>query len=196
MSYNKRDLADLAQDLIQETLMEKSAAIGVGGQQVVPTQFVNPASGMYDPNPANALYSQLSQARADAYAASILDGQVSGTNLLPYQNVLNEGYGSVRAGMNVQMGPRKTASALDEEVFDLNAEDFAYIMADTGLFDESPVVPDQEGWDLITMNAMSKAASDTDDQIIDMYNSGIFHENYQEMVPFIEEALYEAGYLG
>lgn len=196
MSYNKRALADLAQDLIQETLMEKSAAIGVGGQQVVPTQFVNPASGMYDPNPANALYSQLSQARADAYAASILDGQVSGTNLLPYQNVLNEGYGSVRAGMNVQMGPRKTASALDEEVFDLNAEDFAYIMADTGLFDESPVVPDQEGWDLITMNAMSKAASDTDDQIIDMYNSGIFHENYQEMVPFIEEALYEAGYLG
>lgn len=195
MSYNKRDLADLAQDLIQETLMEKSAAIGVGGQQVVPTQFVNLASGMYDPNPANALYSQLSQARADAYAASILDGQVSGTNLLPYQNVLNEGYGSVRAGMNVQMGPRKTASALDEEVFDLNAEDFAYIMADTGLFDESPVVPDQEGWDLITMNAMSKAASDTDDQIIDMYNSGIFHENYQEMVPFIEEALYEAGYL-
>lgn len=185
--------------------LTKQAAMGVGGQQVMPTQFVNPASGMYDPNPINALYSQLSQARADANASRILDGQVSGTNLLPYRPVLNEGYGTIRSAMNVQMAG-KTASAPDEnpefteeefaQILDnMSDEEFANIMAETGLFEYADVVPGKEDWEAINENALQKAASYTDEILIDMYNTGVLHQENPQIVPYIEDAFRQVGYL-
>ncbi len=181
-------LANLAEGL------SKEAAMGVGGQQVIPTQFANPASGMYDPNPANALYSQLSVARSDANAARILDGQVSGTNLLPYRSVLNEAYQTVAAGMNVQMGGGAKSASNEGEISleDLSDEDFAQLMAETGLFDDPSIVPDKEGWDLITANSMEKAASATNILLADMYNSGVLHNKVPHLVPYIEAAFAEA----
>jgi hypothetical protein len=174
--YDQNTLVKLASDLNQIAVnhvdqLVKEAAYGVGGQQVQPSTPYQNAAGLYDPNPAMAGYSALSQARSDINASTILDGQVSGTNLLPYRNVLNEGYQTIASAMNPPMGfagGGMAKAASDQEHFQK--------MASSGLFDANVGLPDQEGWGLINDNAMQKAASATEAIIMDMINGGALQQ--------------------
>jgi hypothetical protein len=153
----------------------KEAAYGVGGQQPTPSTPYQNASGLYDPNSALAGYSQLSETRSDINARTILDGQISGTNLLPYRNVMNEGYQTVNTAMNVPMG--KAASE----------EDWVDAMEDTGLFEDVNIVPDEEAWATIVHNAQVKSASDTDVILGELVESGIMDQIDPELTPYFYE---------
>ena len=156
-------------------VVTKSAAVGVGGQQVVPTAPYQNAAGLYDPPAEMAGYTALSEARAQINAQTILDGQPVGTNWLPYQQGLNENYQAVQAGMGMQHSP-KTASA--EEV-----NYHFQKMASSGLFPNPQLLPDMNGWDSIDQVTKSKAASMTEAQIANMINSGVLQQVRPDFIP-------------
>ncbi len=171
-----QDLYNLAV-AANNAVLSKSAAIGVGGQQVVPTAPYQNAAGLYDPPMEMAGYSALSEARAQINAQTILDGQPVGTNWLPYQQGLNENYQAVQAGMGMQQNP-KTASA--EEV-----NYHFQKMASSGLFPNPQLLPDMAGWEAIDMTARQKAASATEAQIANMINSGVLQQVRPDFLPVL-----------
>lgn len=154
----------------------KSAAAFVGGQQVMPSTPYQNAAGLYDPDPSQAGYTALSEARAQINAQTILDGQVSGTNLLPYEPVLNTNYQTVASGMNVQMMGGKQASYQEQ------AEHFQK-MASTGLFHNPNLMPDINGWESINQVAHNKTASIVNDMVMDMINTGVLQQVRPDFVP-------------
>lgn len=173
MSY-EQNLNLLAANL---GMRAKEAAMGVGGQQVMPsTPYMNGA-GMYDPQGAS-FASLLSEQRAARNAANVDDGQLQGTNLLPYRNVLNEGFSSIRAGMEAP-GYRGKYASLDEE-------DYTGLVEDSGYFDEVDFIPDPETLEMLEADAMEKAASLTEAQLYDMAEVGAFHNaGIEDLMPYI-----------
>ena len=175
MSYENDPLFHLAVDTLQ-----KSAAINIGGQQVILSQPLGShGAGLTDPDPSRALYNMLGDQRTQANMMNFLDGQVHGTNLNPYQSVLPENdqtiaYATHHPGMF-------KAAAVDEE-------ELQSLLADSGLFSQV-VPPDFETMDAIedvaNTYAQEKAASDTVELGAAMLNNGYLQALDPALAPYI-----------
>lgn len=109
-------------ELLNLAFQTKEAAVNTSGTQVVPYQITPSAAvGLYDPSDANALYSRLSQARVQANEQRVLGGDTnpgnSGTDLIPYAGVLNQGYGTVNWATTSAQSPLGKAANYNEDVY-------------------------------------------------------------------------------
>jgi hypothetical protein len=192
--------------LLALALQTKEAAVNTSGTQVVPYQIVpSPATGLYDPSDANALYSQLTNARVDANYARVLGNDVnpgnSGTDLIPYAGVLNQGFGTVNwATTRAQSPIGKAASQEDyvmafpkaaSAVMEAGADPYLvapeYLAAleeeidaspsqeawDTGIFEHEALVPTEYEMDIIDQMATKSASDSLNNLALSMANEGI-----------------------
>lgn len=109
-------------ELLNLAFQTKEAAVNTSGTQVLPYQITpSAANGLYDPSDANALYSRLSQARVQANEQRVLGGDTnpgnSGTDLIPYAGVLNQGYGTVNWATTTAQSPLGKAANTQEPVY-------------------------------------------------------------------------------
>lgn len=160
----------------------KSAAAGVGGQQVIPMAPYQNASGLYDPDPSMAGYTALSEARAQINAQSTLDGMPN--NLLPYQQVLNTNYQTIASSMQgMQPGPHSMGMGGQKSASQYEVNNHFQKMASSGLFPNNQVLPNMEGWGMIEQVALQKAASDTEAEIAAMIQSGVLQQVRPDFIP-------------
>lgn len=174
----------------------KSAAIGVGGQQAIPTVFGNHGNGMTDPNPANANYSALAAQRAQANQLNYTnDGQITGTNLLPYASVLPTNFQTIATAMNppmaqqaapmeqVPMGdPQKSASY--QQSFDAHMQG----LAQNGYF--THVVPgNADEWNNIVNETKTASINEAYSLVAAMSNAGYLDAVMPNIAPLIRAGL-------
>lgn len=179
----------LASNLVPRS---KAAALNVGNELLVPsTPYVN-AAGSYDPDPSMAYSSLMSQQRAAMNASLIQDGSLQGFNLRDYQSILNEANPIVAGAMNPPLlgtvSGRSKFASMDED-------DYVEMLSETGMFDDVDIYPDPETLDFIDAYAREKAASISEAQVVDMYESGILSEldadDYAEILLSDEDDEYE-----
>ncbi len=146
--------------LLELALMSKSAAVNTSGTQVVPYQIVpSAASGLYEPDDRMAGYTALSNMRVDALYQATLGNDVnpgnSGTDLIPYAGVLNQGYGTVNWATTRAQSPigkqasmefpfMKAANYVAELGYDPLSVDVNELAA---IEDELNSIPSQEAWE-------------------------------------------------
>jgi hypothetical protein len=209
--------------LLDLAFQTKSAAVNTSGTQVLPYSIIpSAASGMYDPSDANALYSQLSNARVDANYQRVLGNDVnpgnSGTDLIPYGGVLNQGYNAVNWATTRAQSPigkaasqedyvaafSKAANMVAEQGVDPYTVDPDYLAAleeeinnlpsqeawDTGVFEHEALVPTYGEMDYIDDMATKSAAQDVVDLGIAMANEGYFDlPEINEGNPYVSQYL-------
>lgn len=178
MTYEVDPLYELAVDTANRV---KEAGINVGRQMVVPYQPGSAGAGMMDPNPGMAYHSQLNNNRSEANYSNYTDGQVSGTNLIPYSEQLNQLDQSIAFSTDPNRMTSQKAASGDPEAFD---DALANELADSGLFQEF-VPPDAETWDLLEDTAREKAASDTVEIIEGMLENGYLQEVMPEIIDYL-----------
>lgn len=152
------DLAAYAQN----QALQKVANIGyMGGQQPVPFATGNHGNGLYDPDATQASASVLSQVRSDNNHANMADGQVTGTNLVPYAQYLPP-YQTVQNLTNVPMYQK---AANDQGLSPLQQE-----LTNMGLFQKW--IPSHQDCVNLVENTRQKSASDTESLLVAMLNQG------------------------
>jgi hypothetical protein len=207
--------------LLNLALQTKEAAVNTSGTQVLPYQIVpSAANGLYDPSDANAMYSQLTNARVDANFQRVLGNDVnpgnSGTDLIPYAGVLNQGYNTVNWATTRAQSPigkaasqedyvyafQKAASVLEYQGVDPYTVDPNYLAAleeeldatpsqeawETGMFEHEVLVPTYGEMDVIDDRAQKSASMDVYELGASMANEGILDlEEINEGNPYVSQ---------
>lgn len=207
--------------LLNLALQTKEAAVNTSGTQVLPYQIVpSAANGLYDPSDANAMYSQLTNARVDANFQRVLGNDVnpgnSGTDLIPYAGVLNQGYNTVNWATTRAQSPigkaasqedyvaafQKAASVLEYQGVDPYTVDPNYLAAleeeldatpsqeawETGMFEHEALVPTYGEMDVIDDRAQKSASMDVYELGASMANEGILDlEEINEGNPYVSQ---------
>jgi hypothetical protein len=207
--------------LLNLALQTKEAAVNTSGTQVLPYQIVpSAANGLYDPSDANAMYSQLTNARVDANFQRVLGNDVnpgnSGTDLIPYAGVLNQGYNTVNWATTRAQSPigkaasqedyvyafQKAASVLEYQGVDPYTVDPNYLAAleeeldatpsqeawETGMFEHEALVPTYGEMDIIDDRAQKSASMDVYELGASMANEGILDlQEINEGNPYVSQ---------
>jgi len=158
-------------------------------EEALPTAFGNHGAGMVNPDPSRAQFSVLSEMRAAANRQNYLDGQISGTNLIPYKGTISERYQTISNAINnvAMAGPAmgKVANHVSE------SESFMEKMASKVVNIDDQLVPVFENvvptepaiYEQMVENALNKTASDVSVLIPTMIANGLVP---QELIPYLQ----------
>lgn len=158
----------------------------IANEEALPTAFGNHGAGMVNPDPSTARFSILQEMRSAANRQNYLDGQVSGTNLIPYKGAISERYQTISNAINnVEMAqPVMAKAASDQEMF-LNEMRSKVVDIDGQLVPvfENVVPPDAGLYQQIVENTLNKTASDVAMLIPTMIANGLVPE---ELIPYLQ----------
>lgn len=177
--YNQNQLLALSQRAFART---KQAS-----EEAIPTAFGNHGSGMVNPDPSQARMSIMGEMRSAANRQNYLDGQIQGTNLIPYKGTISERYQTISNAINnIPMGGDMMAKTASEEEQEFIHEMSNKVVEIDGqlvpLFDN--FIPDSRGmYNQMVDNTLSKTASETNMVIANLIQNG---QVPVELIPYLQ----------